>query len=738
MTGERQSRGWSLAVYLAAFAAVLALPPMVFAAIATWRFATAESQRLESAAIQRNAELIHLIDAELNARVGVLEALATSPAIDSSDFARFDAQARSLSQDGMAIRLRDIAGNILVDSGLPPDAPLGNLSLIEPHLRALSTMEPVVTNLFISRRDQQAWVGIVSPVLRDGRPRYLITTAFEPSFFAALLVRSGIRAPYFSSLADRNGVIIARSERHAESVGMKLPGYDQAPGPVGTWSGRNASGVVVSGFYQRSPLSGWMVTMGVDQSALRAPLVRSLWLLGGVGASLLLVSAVLALGLVRRLKSASTSLTDAAEAVIRGGLTAVPQTPVTEVNHVGRAFAEVSRRLSDQAAALETANRGLEQRVEERTRALALSEARYRLLAEAISDIVLLRSQATGTIEYVSPAVSRVLGYEPTDLLGRPRPDLIHPDDLEELKRVNRTVSPQAPYALSIHRMRHHDGHWVWVQNAYTLLPATPESEAKILAVIRDDTERQLSEAKLQQGNAALKQFSAIVSHDLQAPLRHIAMFAEMLQAHVDGTSPESADYVRRISASVERMMRLIRSLVAYTAVAYAEVKADAVDLNQVLADAMALLEGEIRDSGATISLVNLPRISGDADLLVHLFQNLIANALKYRSEAAPLIKIRARRTGPLWEIAVEDNGIGIDPQYAERVFEIFKRLHRDESRYHGMGVGLALARRIVESHNGEIRLDPSYSQGTRIVLTLPAREARRLSDRARDADGHA
>ncbi|QCK86449.1 PAS domain S-box protein [Phreatobacter aquaticus] len=738
MTGERPSRGWSLAVYLAAFAAVLALPPMMFAAIATWRFATAEAQRLESAAIQRNAELVRLIDAVVSARIGVLEALATSPAIDSADYARFDRQARSLSEQGMAIRLRDPEGNILVDTGLSVGVPLGQLSLIEPHHRALSQMEPVVTNLFTSRRDAKPWVGIISPAVREGRPRYLITTAFDPRYFAAMLARSGIEAPYFASLVDRNGVIIARSEAHEQSVGQRLPGFDLASGPSGTWSGFNPSGVLVSGFYQRSTVSGWMVTMGVDQTALRAPLVRSLWLLGGVGAALLLVSAVLALGLVRRLKSASTSLTDAAEAVIRGGLTAVPQTPVTEVNHVGRAFAEVSRRLSDQAAALETANRGLEQRVEERTRALALSEARYRLLAEAISDIVLLRSQETATIEYISPAVSRVLGYDPAELIGRPRPDLIHPDDLEELKRVNRTVSPEAPHALSIHRMRHRDGHWVWVQNAYTLLPATSESEAKILAVIRDDTERQLSEAKLQQGNAALKQFSAIVSHDLQAPLRHIAMFAEMLQAHVDGSSPESAEYVRRISASVERMMRLIRSLVAYTAVAYAEVKSDGVDLNQVMADAMALLEGEIRDSGATISLFNLPRISGDADLLVHLFQNLIANALKYRSEAPPLVKIRARRTGQLWEIAVEDNGIGIDPQYAERVFEIFKRLHRDESRYPGMGVGLALARRIVESHNGEIGLDPSYSQGARIVLTLPARDVRRSSGRVGDADGHA
>jgi PAS domain S-box-containing protein len=723
-------RGRSLAAYLAAFVVALAVPPMIFAAIVTWRFAATESRRLEDEAIRRNGNLVRQIDATLSERIATLQALATSPAIDSGDFAVFDAQARSLSETGMAVRLRDLSGKILVDTGLPPNVPLGQLSLIEAHRRALDTLAPVVTNVFVSRRDDALWVGVIIPVVRGGKPVFLLSTAFEPTYFAAILVRAGVSAPYFASIADRNGLIIARSDRLSDFVGQPLPGFDAAPGPSGTWSGRNASGVDVSGFYQRSTLSGWLVTIGVDRAALRAPLVHTLWLFTGLALGLLVISISAAMALAQRLQVASLAMTSAAEAVVRGGVGALPETPVREVNHVGRAFAIVSRQLADQAAALEEANRGLEQRVAARTAELAASEARYRLLAEAISDIVLLRAQKTGVIEYVSPSVRRILGYEADEMVGRARPDLIHPDDLDDLKRVNRELSIASPHALSIHRMRHADGHWIWVQNAYTLLTDSSDGSRKVLAVIRDDTERQAYATRLEQGNAALKQFSAIVSHDLQAPLRHISMFSEMLLSRIDPADQQSADYARRIVGSVERMMRLIRSLVAYTAVAYAQVKSEPVDLAIVLGEAMALLDADIRETGASISLFNLPQVTGDADLLVRLFQNLIANALKYRRDVPPVVKVRARPAGSHWEISVEDNGIGIEPQHAERIFEIFRRLHKDESRYPGMGVGLALARRIVESHGGEIWLDTDYSQGSRIVLTLPASDDRKVTGR--------
>jgi signal transduction histidine kinase len=165
---------------------------------------------------------------------------------------------------------------------------------------------------------------------------------------------------------------------------------------------------------------------------------------------------------------------------------------------------------------------------------------------------------------------------------------------------------------------------------------------------------------------------------------------------------------------------RLIRSLIAYTQVAYATVRADEVPLGRVVQDARDLIAADLRDSGGEVKSFNLPTVTGDADLLTRLFQNLLANAVKYRGDTPPLVRVRARPAGQFWEISVEDNGIGIDPQYRDRVFEIFRRLHKDESRYAGMGLGLALCKRIVESHGGEIWLDTEHSRGACFRFTLP------------------
>jgi signal transduction histidine kinase len=161
-------------------------------------------------------------------------------------------------------------------------------------------------------------------------------------------------------------------------------------------------------------------------------------------------------------------------------------------------------------------------------------------------------------------------------------------------------------------------------------------------------------------------------------------------------------------------------------------VRQEDVDLARVAADAVALLGADIEAAGATVKTFNLPTVTGDAELLTRLFQNLIGNAVKYRGEEPLVVKIRARPAGRFWEISVEDNGIGIDGTYADRIFEIFRRLHRDESRYPGLGLGLALCRRIVESHGGEIWLDKEWSRGARFLLTLP----RRRADKTRGTGG--
>ncbi|WP_170181992.1 sensor histidine kinase [Phreatobacter stygius] len=710
-----------MAHYLAAFAAALAIPPLIFAAYVTYRYAWSEWQRFEAVAYQRNEDLVADLDRLLAARISLLQALATSPAIDNADFRRFDLQARQFVEQGIAIRMRDRTNQVVIDTARPLGAPLGKEPITARQQEVLEAKQPFITDLYTRQAEGQYAVGISVPVIRDGEVLYFLTTALSPAYLARFLGERGVEPPYYASIADRAGRVITRSTRHEESVGRALPGYERIRDAKGAWSGVNPEGVAVSAYYNRSELSGWFVTTGVDRQALEAPMRSLLWRLFALAAALLTLSVGTATFLAHRFSQASSALAGAADAVGTGQLAATPQTPISEINRIGAAFSRASVQLQEQAKALERANQDLELRVARRTGELAASEERHRLLADNSTDVILLR-KASGPVTFASPSCLRLLGYSVAEMQTKLPDDLIHPDDLGRVLAINRAIGPANPSASSIHRLRHKDGHWIWVQSTYSFMAQVGPDRPNIMAVVRDDTERQLRELKLRHSNEALQQFSAIVSHDLQAPLRHINMFSDLLQARVGNQDAETTGYARRIMASVERMQRQIRSLLVYTQVAYATVKSEEVPLERVIAEATALLDTQVEEAGARIDLIDRPVLWGDPDLLVTLFQNLIANALKYRRDDPPVVTITAQASGQQWEISVEDKGLGIDPQYSERIFEIFRRLHRDESRYPGMGLGLALCRRIVESHDGQIWLDTGYSQGARFRLTLPRR----------------
>ena len=727
--GERMQgpvKARSLTRYLAAFAAALALPPLILAAYLTYRYAGAEWRRLEAAANERNEDLIGDLDRLLTARIAVLQALATSPAIDGGDFLRFDQQARRFVEQDVTMRLRDRAGRVIIDTGLALGAPLPQDLPTLWHQHVLDTRRPYVSDLFTRASDGRSVVSVSVPALRDGKVAYVLSSTFTPGALAQFLVERGVAPPYAVSIVDRTGRIISRSRGHAEWVGRLLPGYASATESKGTWSGINPDGIAVSAYYSRSELAGWMVTTGLDRRELEAPMGALLWRLFLIAAGLLTLSVGTAALLAHRVSLAGAALADTAAAVGAGRLVAAPRTPITEINRIGEAFARASVQLHEQAGALERANQDLELRVAERTAELAASEERYRLLAENSTDVILLYRWSE-PIAFASPSCSRLTGFTAQELQAMTLAETVHPDDRAAVEAVGRALGPDRPSASRILRQRHKDGHWIWVQVTYSFMAKVGPGRPDVMAVVRDDTERQSHELKLRHSNEALQQFSAIVSHDLQAPLRHVNMFADMLQARIGGSDVEAVSYARRIMASAERMQRQIRALLVYSQVAYAKVRAEPVPLARVIAEAMTLIDAEIQDTGARITLSGIdaedpPVIAGDPELLVTLFQNLLANALKYRSGDPPVVEVCAERAGAFWRIQIADNGIGIDPQYAERIFEIFRRLHRDESRYAGMGLGLALCRRIVESHDGEIGLDTGYSHGARFTLTLPRR----------------
>ena len=225
---------------------------------------------------------------------------------------------------------------------------------------------------------------------------------------------------------------------------------------------------------------------------------------------------------------------------------------------------------------------------------------------------------------------------------------------------------------------------------------------------------------ELARSNADLQQFAYATSHDLKEPLRTMAMYSKLLGSRygqlMDGEGKLFLDY---IGSSATQMQRLVDGLLAYSRLVNAEAMTPApVELATVLDWAKMNLQGVIDESHATVTHDRLPTVLGVHVQLVQLFQNLIHNAIKYRDHRQPHIHVSAAREREQWRIAVQDNGVGIKPQYREKVFGLFKRLHGKEIP--GAGIGLALAKRIVEKHRGQIWVESEPGEGSTFYFTLP------------------
>ena len=225
----------------------------------------------------------------------------------------------------------------------------------------------------------------------------------------------------------------------------------------------------------------------------------------------------------------------------------------------------------------------------------------------------------------------------------------------------------------------------------------------------------------LQRSNSELEQFAYVASHDLQEPLRKVASFCQLLQRRYAGRLDAKADeYIEHAVGGAKRMQALINDLLAFSRVGRTAQRREPVSCAVLVAQAWANLAPEVHRTHATIEAGELPVVLGEAALLTAAFQNLISNALKFRANEAPRVSVSARRDGADWLFSFSDNGIGIEPAYADRIFVIFQRLH-DKAAYPGTGIGLAMVKKIIEYHGGRIWLDTTVTAGSRFWFTLPA-----------------
>jgi light-regulated signal transduction histidine kinase (bacteriophytochrome) len=251
-------------------------------------------------------------------------------------------------------------------------------------------------------------------------------------------------------------------------------------------------------------------------------------------------------------------------------------------------------------------------------------------------------------------------------------------------------------------------------------------SDAIAFGVARRRAEIELDERarELARSNADLEQFAYVASHDLQEPLRIVASYTQLLARRYKGKLDHDADeFIAFAVDGVTRMQRLIRDLLAYSRVGTRGREVGSVSLDKVLGHALDNLRQALDDTGGQVTREPLPEVDGNEGQLTQLFQNLIGNALKFHGPAPPRVHVSVRKERNEWQFAFEDNGVGIEHQYFERIFVIFQRLHSIE-KYPGTGIGLALCKKIVEKHGGRIWVESEPGRGTTFRFTLPLAQA--------------
>lgn len=362
--------------------------------------------------------------------------------------------------------------------------------------------------------------------------------------------------------------------------------------------------------------------------------------------------------------------------------------------------------------------------------ALRHSEERFRSLVENASDLILI-VDGQGRIAYASDSAATLIGFSAPMLLGTPLVELFHEDDMSAVERLlNQPARDGARGELTQVRFKTQVGAWRSGEIVCVNRLGDP-AIGGIVVTVYDVTETREAALALEQqanelkrSNDDLQQFAYVASHDLQEPLRMVIGYMGLLNKRYAGKlGPEAHEFIRFAVDGAKRMQALIDDLLVYSRTGTQAKEVQEVDSCAVLGKTLETLNIAILESNARVTHDKLPLVKVEGTQLGQLFQNLIGNALKYRNGKAPEIFIGCRRAGNFWEFFVRDNGIGIDPQFAQKIFIIFQRLHSREA-YPGTGIGLALCKKIVERHGGRIWVESTPQEGSTFYFTLPAAPA--------------
>ena len=362
---------------------------------------------------------------------------------------------------------------------------------------------------------------------------------------------------------------------------------------------------------------------------------------------------------------------------------------------------------------------------------LRVAEMRYRSFYEKSGDALMTLDPSSGLFTFANPSAIAMFGArDEADFVSRALwqySSVRQPNGRDSAELAKETIETAV-------RDGYHCIEWTCGKIDGTEFPATIlltriecAGETILQATVRDITLEKRTEeesrqllADLDRSNKELEQFAYVASHDLQEPLRMVSSYTQLLARRYKGRLDADADdFIAYAVDGAYRMQRLINDLLAYSRVGTRGKEFEPTDCSAFFDQALANLKVTIEESGAVVDRGPLPTVMADKLQIGQLLQNLIGNAIKYHGDEPPRVHVSAEQKGNEWVFSVRDNGIGIDPQFAERIFVIFQRLHNRE-KYPGTGIGLAICKKIVERHGGRIWLESQVGSGATFYFTIP------------------